>query len=554
MKKANMYMVLMFAVLLAVQPFIGGKTAEAVDRFSDVDNSHWAADEIEYLAEENVADGDASGNFRPDEPLTRAQASVMITSALDQDGLYPGIASFSDVDSDFWAYASIERAAQMEIFQGKNGNFNPNGSIEKAQVAAVAARAFFGSESKDAAGSVDFGDIDDDFWAKGYIKTLVDHNIVEDTGQFEPNEAATRAEFSAYLARTMNEDLRGGGDNSPEESEEDTGSRILYEGVVDASTPLNVRSGPGTENGVLYTLQDGTKVDVYEQTGSWLKISSHGGEGYVHGNYVTNVDEVDSDQDNEDKTAEAIADGKVNSSTLVVRDGPNASHDSIGRLSQGDTVKIYEETNGSWVLIKYNGDWAYTHSGYLDEKPAGESALSNKTIVIDAGHGDHDPGAQGNGLVEKNIVLDVALRVQSKLEDQGVNVVMTRDDDTFVSLSGRVNIAERADADSFVSIHANAATPSANGAETFYDSSYKSRESRELAQSIQDRLVQETGMNYRRVADTGFYVIRNTTMPSTLIELGFVTNTRDANRMKQAGYENRAAQAVVNGIEDYYEW
>ncbi|SFL85123.1 N-acetylmuramoyl-L-alanine amidase [Salibacterium qingdaonense] len=552
--KTNIFAVLASALILAVLPVAGGNTAEAVDRYSDVGSGHWAAAEIEYLAEEGVATGDASGNFRPNESLTRAQASIMITNALNEQTPYAGSPSFSDVDAGYWAYDSIERAAQLDIFQGSNGNFNPGGNIEKAQVAAVTARAFFGEDSGDAAGTVDYEDIDDDFWAKGYIKTLVDEDIIEDSGQFNPNEAATRAEFSAYIARAMNGDIQDGNDGSQEQPPEDTGSEILYEGVVDASTPLNVRSGPGTENHVLYTLQDGSTIDVHERTGSWLKIDGHGGEGYVHGNYVTNVDEVDSDQDNTDKPADPILEGKVTASTLMVREGPSASNDSLGRLSRGETVKIYEETNGSWVLIKYNGDWAYTHSGYLDEREPGESGMAGKTIVIDAGHGDHDPGAQGNGLIEKNIVLDVALRVQSKLENEGVNVVMTRDDDTFVSLSGRVNIAERADADSFVSIHANAATASANGAETFYDSSHRARESRELAQSIQDRLVRETDMGYRRVADTGFYVIRNTTMPSTLIELGFLTNTHDANRMKQSGYENKAAQAVVNGIDDYYSW
>ncbi|SFQ23955.1 N-acetylmuramoyl-L-alanine amidase [Salibacterium halotolerans] len=553
--KTNIFAVPAAAVVLTALLVTGGNTAEAVDRYSDVGPGHWAADEIEYLAEEGVATGDASGNFRPDESLTRAQASIMITNALNEESPYAGSPSFSDVSTDYWAYDSIERAAQLDIFQGKNGSFDPSGDIEKAQVAAVTARAFFGDNTENTSGSVNFEDIDDDFWAKGYIKTLVDEGVVEDTGQFEPNEPATRAEFSYYIARAMEENPGGSIDENDQESpEEETESEILYEGMVDASTPLNVRSGPGTENGVLYTLQDGSTIDVYERTGSWLKIDGPGGEGYVHGNYVTHVDEVDSDQDNTDAPAEPILEGKVTASTLMVREGPGASNESVGSLSKGETVNIYEETNGSWVLIKYNGEWAYTHSGYLDEREPGQSDTAGKTIVIDAGHGDHDPGAQGNGLIEKNVVLDVALQVQSKLDDEGVNVVMTRDDDTFVSLSGRVNIAERSDADAFISIHANAASASANGAETFYDSTYQARESRELSQAILDRLVQETDMGYRRVADTGFYVIRNTTMPSTLVELGFLTNTRDANRMKQDGYDSKAAQAIVNGIEDYYSW
>ncbi|RSL33638.1 hypothetical protein D7Z54_10030 [Salibacterium salarium] len=549
MKVKISYVLMTVVVLLSIVPILGEDTAEASDRYPDVSNSFWASDEIDYLAEQGVATGDESGNFRPNDTLTRAQASVMMINALGEPGLNRGTPTFDDVDPDYWSYGSIERAAKMGVFQGDKGEFRPGNSIKKAQIAAVVARSFFGQESETNNDSVDFDDIPDDFWAKGYIATLVDNDIIEDGGTFDPNSSATRAEFSAYVARAMDADLEEPKDE--EEPDEEVASDILYEGVVDASTPLNVRTGPGVENGVIQTLNDGETVDVYSLEGNWLKVD----EGYVHQNYVKKVDEVDSDQDeNSDKPADPIADAKVTASGLHVRSGPNASHETVGRLSKGDKVQIYEETNGDWVLIKYNGEWAYTHSGYMIEKPVGEDALSGKTIVIDPGHGDHDPGAQGNGLVEKNLVLSVALRVETLLEEKNVDVVMTRDDDTFVSLSGRVNIAERADADSFVSIHANAATAAAEGAETFYDSDYKVKQSLELAQSIQDRLVSETGMNYRRVADEGFYVIRNTTMPSTLIELGFVTNWGDANRMKQSGYENKAAQAVVNGIEDYYEW
>ncbi|MDQ0298188.1 N-acetylmuramoyl-L-alanine amidase [Salibacterium salarium] len=555
MKIKISYVLMAVVLLLSIVPNVGKDTAEASDRYSDVSDSFWASEEIDYLAEQGVATGDESGNFRPNESLTRAQASVIITNALGEDGLDRAAPTFDDVDKDYWSYNRIERAAQMGIFQGDEGEFRPGNSIKKAQIAAVVARSFFGEESESNNNSVDFDDISDDFWAEGYITTLVDNDIIEDGGNFDPNSAATRAEFSVYVARAMDQDLGESEDENDEQPDQGVGSEILYEGIVDASTPLNVRTGPGVENSVIQTLNDGETVDVYDMEGNWLKVQVNGNDGYVHQNYVKKADDVGSDQeDNNDKPADPISDGKVTASNLNVRSGPSASHDTVGRLSEGDTVKIYEETNGSWVLIKFNGEWAYTHSGYMDVKPAGESALSGKTIVIDPGHGDHDPGAQGNGLIEKNIVLSVGLRVESLLEEEGVNVVMTRDDDTFVSLSGRVNIAERVDADSFVSIHANAASAAAEGAETFYDSGHKARESRELAESIQDRLVSETGMNYRRVADTGFYVIRNTTMPSTLIELGFVTNSGDANRMKQSGYESKAAQAVVNGIKDYYEW
>lgn len=526
---------------------LGVDKAEATDRFSDVSSNHWAAKEISFVADKGIATGDDSGKFRPDDSLTRAQASVMMTHALNTSGLDRTTPTFKDVSRDYWAYSRIERAAEMDIFKGKNGKFHPGDNIAKAQVAAIVARAFYGEDAEHHRGDVNFSDISNSFWAKGYIATLVDNNIIRDGGSFNPNESATRAELSAYIARAMNESLQVSGkddSHSDEASNEDVASEnVLFQGTVQASTPLNVRKGPSTDYSVINTLNNGKKVDVYGTEGNWYEVRVGGKKGYVHSNYVVRADDVQADTGK----AEPIYTGKVTSSKLLVRSGPASSYDKVGSFSRGDTVKVYEETNGSWVLVKYKGEWAYTHSGHLEE-----AGMSGKTIVIDPGHGDHDPGAQANGLVEKTINLQVGLRVEKLLKDAGVDVVMTRRNDTFVTLSGRVAIAERANADSFVSIHANAASPAAEGAETFYNNNYQARESRKLAAAIQNRLVKDTGMKYRRVADARFYVIRNTTMPSTLIELGFLTNRGDANRMKQSGYYDKAARAVYNGIKDYY--
>lgn len=526
--------------------------AEASDRFSDVSNNHWAAKEISFVNKKGIATGDETGKFRPDEPVLRSQASVMMTRALGKDGLDRKSPTFSDVDQGYWAYDRIERAAEMGIFKGKDGNFKPNNDIKKAQVAAVVARAFFGQKSEHFNGNVNFNDVSNDFWAKGYIATLVDNNIIKDGGSFNPNDRATRAELSAYIARAMDESLNASGDDnngSVAAPDDEVGSdkNVLYEGVVQASTPLNLRTGPGTSHSIIDSLQSGTKVEVYATEGNWLSIGVGGKEGYVHSNYIVKGSDAQESVDNSKPLYTRQA-----KSSVLVRSGPGASHDRVGTLNRGETVKVYEETSGSWVLIKFNGDWAYTHSDYLGQVSTGSGSLSGKTIVIDAGHGGHDPGTSGNGLVEKNIVLDVALLVRDRLKNEGMNVVMTRTDDTFVTLSGRVRIAENANADSFVSIHANAFSPSANGAETFYHSRHQAAKSKALASKIQEHLVRDTGMHYRRVDEGNYHVIRETSMPSTLVELGFVTNSGDAARMKKPGYNEKAATAIVKGIKEYY--
>ncbi|MGY4691321.1 N-acetylmuramoyl-L-alanine amidase [Salibacterium sp. K-3] len=553
------------ALSISAVPAFSADQAEASDRYSDVDSGYWAEEEIDYLAEQGVADGYASGEFRPEQPLTRAQASIMMTNALGENGLNTSSPSFSDVSTSFWAYGSIERAAALEIFQGNNGSFDPNGDIEKAQVAAVVARAFF-DQAPEPETESGFDDIDSDFWAEEYIATLVDQDIMEGNGEFNPNDPATRAEFSAYLARAMKETIESSGNTSPDE-DDFSEDNIMFEGEVEADTPLNVRTGPGTDHQAVAQLQSGASVDVYDREGNWLKIENEGEWAYVHGAYVETSDNTDSDEDSsqppEKDSGNAPSEGvegdivsvaKVTVDDLNVRTEGSTDGDVVTKLNSGDTVDVYEHTDEDWALVDYGSGEGYVHRYYLQEKEPGDDALTDRTIVIDAGHGDHDNGASGNGLIEKDVNLDVALEVEERLEDAGVDVVMTRDDDTFLGLNERVDVAESVDADAFISIHSNAYKKSADGTEAFYSNHYKGSESRALAESIQQELASQTGMSDRRVGEAGFVVIKNTTMPSSLIELGFLTNPDDAAEMKQDSYPDEAADAIFDGIDNYYNW
>ncbi|MDX2212856.1 MAG: N-acetylmuramoyl-L-alanine amidase [Oculatellaceae cyanobacterium bins.114] len=174
-------------------------------------------------------------------------------------------------------------------------------------------------------------------------------------------------------------------------------------------------------------------------------------------------------------------------------------------------------------------------------------------VVIDPGHGGSDPGAIGiGGLREIDIVLPIGLQVASLLEQQGVQVVLTRRDNRDVELDPRVQIAERANADLFVSIHANAinlSRPDVNGLETYYYSAQGER----LARVIHSNLVRETGMLDRGVRRARFYVIRNTSMPSVLVETGFVTGAQDARLLSDPNFRNQMAVAIARGILQYIQ-
>jgi N-acetylmuramoyl-L-alanine amidase len=178
---------------------------------------------------------------------------------------------------------------------------------------------------------------------------------------------------------------------------------------------------------------------------------------------------------------------------------------------------------------------------------------SRVVVVIDPGHGGPDPGAIGiNGIREKDIVLPISLEVASLLEQQGIQVVLTRRDDRDLDLEPRVQIAERANANLFVSIHANAISlsrPDVNGIETYYYSNDGLR----LAQTIHNSILQNTVSSDRGVRQARFYVIRNTSMPAVLVETGFVTGRDDAPRLADPGYRSQMAAAIARGILLYIQ-
>jgi N-acetylmuramoyl-L-alanine amidase len=134
------------------------------------------------------------------------------------------------------------------------------------------------------------------------------------------------------------------------------------------------------------------------------------------------------------------------------------------------------------------------------------------------------------------------------LEQKGIQAVLTRDSDYFVGLQGRVDIAERANADLFVSIHANSlpTRPDISGLETYYFDSGRS-----LAQTIHNSLLQNVNINDRRVRKARFYVLRKSSMPSVLVEIGFVTGREDAPKLANTAYQNQLAEAIVRGIMQY---
>ncbi|MDP1880903.1 MAG: N-acetylmuramoyl-L-alanine amidase [Parachlamydiaceae bacterium] len=195
------------------------------------------------------------------------------------------------------------------------------------------------------------------------------------------------------------------------------------------------------------------------------------------------------------------------------------------------------------------------------EKNNPSMIFKKSLIIIDPGHGGHDVGTQSVSkprYQEKSLNLVTAQFVQSYLTQLGYRVIMTRKDDTFISLDKRAQLANESKPTLFVSIHYNSApSAEAKGVEVFYyqshDSGSKQRvtKSKRLAQSILKNVIAQTKAPSRGVKHGNYAVIRETNMPAVLIEGGFLTNEAELQQLKDPTYLKRLAWGIVKGIEDY---
>lgn len=202
--------------------------------------------------------------------------------------------------------------------------------------------------------------------------------------------------------------------------------------------------------------------------------------------------------------------------------------------------------------------------------PAATRDPATLVVVLDAGHGGKDIGAQSHGLVEKDLALDLALRVEKRLRSAGIAVEMTRRDDRYLPLGARTGIANEIPNAIFVSLHFNhTANQSASGVEVFYAASKESQsegwtlaglggpqpilhdDSPFLAESVQKTLVSRTGSIDRGAKPRQLYVVRNAQCPAILVEGGFLTNGTEASRLKENTWRETLAGAVAEGIQEY---
>ncbi|ANZ99219.1 hypothetical protein BFC22_03470 [Carnobacterium divergens] len=251
---------------------------------------------------------------------------------------------------------------------------------------------------------------------------------------------------------------------------------------------------------------------------------------------------------------------------------PNSGYSAsipIGALSSGRHVlKVVGTSNLNKII---NIDQSFL-----------KGELAGKKIFVDPGHGGTDPGAVSGGVQEKDLNLSVSLKLQSLLESQGAEVIMSRTTDKFIPLPTISSNANASNADIFVSVHTNSAVASASGIET-YSYSGTSRSfgmfsleldkqneslsdgtfstfgidrlirSVKLSEFVQKSMINSTGAVDRGSKKQDFHVIRETNMPAILTEIGFVTNPSERSKLVSNVYQNQLASGISNGIINYFK-
>jgi N-acetylmuramoyl-L-alanine amidase len=180
-------------------------------------------------------------------------------------------------------------------------------------------------------------------------------------------------------------------------------------------------------------------------------------------------------------------------------------------------------------------------------------ASRNRVIMIDAGHGGSDPGASGviPGTHEKNLVLSMCMMLQEELEQMGYTVLQTRTSDRFVSLGARTDYANEVLPYIFVSLHCNSFTdPAMEGLLTFIHPA-ASQDSRRLAALVESEAALASGAVEKGVREANFFVLRETVMPSILIEAGFLTHRDECGRLCDPKYQGSMMRGVAKGIDRF---
>ncbi|MGA9472419.1 MAG: N-acetylmuramoyl-L-alanine amidase, partial [Terriglobales bacterium] len=447
------------------------------------------------------------------------------------------------------------------------------------------------SLANSSAGDTDDEAIDDTTGHKVQKKSEKEHAIVANVKSSDETKDREEARLEALLPGDGTSDDGGG---SPTENSTSTGT-----GVVKTTVAVK-----GSSRTIPKTIVDADDDDAAPDSGKQAKKHGQSSAGTVR------TSSAKRDSVKKDSTTNHAADDRDEGSTEEAKALPPDAENDTRQAERTSSPATRSSKSSKSTLLRGTSGKRKSHAASSEDladlemreaRPtaAGDRSLTRALglkigkIVIDAGHGGHDTGTIGpNGLLEKDLVLDVARRLGRLLETRlGAEVAYTRRDDTFVPLETRTAIANRDRADLFISIHANSSRDSdARGVETYYLNFTSSPEalevaarenavseksihelqdlvkkialkdkideSREFASDVQDSLygglaLNSAGVRNRGVKKAPFIVLIGANMPSILAEISFVSNPMDERKLETSEQRQRIAESLYRGVARY---
>lgn len=327
-----------------------------------------------------------------------------------------------------------------------------------------------------------------------------------------------------------------------------------------------------SEDATIFTSSDkNAKYQILHQADGWAQIQLAGEIGWVKQSeidvtpgtiaYEENTEVTEEEQSTFDEflsdydfTVTATADGvnirsEANKDSEVLTKGAlNEQFAYLGQENEYYHVRTVDGTEG--YLVNWLSESDSTAMADAAKAAEATSTLAGRTIVLDPGHGGIDPGAVTEGLYEKDVTLQTALTVKERLEAAGVNVIMTRNDDSDVALSDIPYTANQAEADLMISFHYDAIETTGASGTTAY---YYGDDSIPVAQAIQGQLMEQSALESNGVKFGDFQVIRDLAGEGVLLELGYMSTPSDVAVFSQEEYWNQVADSIYNGLTLYYQ-
>ncbi len=319
------------------------------------------------------------------------------------------------------------------------------------------------------------------------------------------------------------------------------------------ASQLVARAEPSFNGKHVMTLSKENSYTLLKEKNNWVQLQlTKNKKGWVP-KWYTDITPKEKQSTPSNSKVEVLYDN------VPLRETSSAKSDIIKYVSKGDKLSVtsikdhYYEVKLRWGKKAYVAGWlvkADSHTPQI-KKPNDAYTFHNKTIIIDPGHGGNDSGTVGAlGTLEKDLTLETALLLQKKLVASGADVIITRANDDYQSLSARVRMSNFRQADAFISIHYDSAEQNdVRGITPYYYHSYQ----QPLANSIYESLEKEENLKIRPARFGDYHVLRNNSQEAVLLELGYLSNPNEEEIVISYDYQKTIVQAIYNGLGTFFQ-